>query len=358
MNQFGPERSIEKRVSENRGIAPPRGVLMEFSEKLELLRKSYKTETGKDFDCFYCPLLFRDEGVELCEAHIVNQAFQDSSRSWTVQRKDIDNFYGYVFEGDFVDIRHLAEFSFEKVFANETLAKRIKPQISYKGNVVGSYFAKENQIPAEYTPVVFETSPGREIKLVLKIHPEQCQATKPEDLQVVVKKDLRLPALVSLVKAAHLTLFEMLGYNYALSAGGQFVGWNILGKFFVKRSGRSKPEILKEARSHFDEFKNMVRPVLSHNPPLAGTIADNQLYVCEMTDSTPWAFIVFIRTSQYTHAVVIPILSGDETAGRFIQFLKAGDCVVKARFCRFENGEFKAHPNESTFQWAKADLDE
>ena len=160
----------------------------------------------------------------------------------------------------------------------------------------------------------------------------------------MVKKDLRLPALVSLLKAAHLTLFEMLGYNYALSAGTSG-GSDVLGKFFLKHGGKAKAEILTEARNHFDGFKNMVRPVLSHNPPLAGTIADHQLYVCETTTSALWAFMVFVRTSQSTHAVVIPILSGADAAYRFQQFLTAGESIVKARFCRFENGKFQAHPN-------------
>ena len=54
---------------------------------------------GEPFHHFYCPVLFLDDEAELCKAHIVNAVFAGSTR-WTVQRKDVDNFYGHVFESD------------------------------------------------------------------------------------------------------------------------------------------------------------------------------------------------------------------------------------------------------------------
>ena len=41
-------------------------------KKLEGLRSDYQTVTGFPFEKFYCPILFRDENVELCRAHLVN----------------------------------------------------------------------------------------------------------------------------------------------------------------------------------------------------------------------------------------------------------------------------------------------
>ena len=72
-----------------------------------------------------------------------------------------------------------------------------------------------------------------------------------------------MAALASLIKAAHLTLFEMLGYRYALSAGGYFVGKDILGQFFLNNCGQSMRKILKNAVAHFQEFVYMVQPVES-----------------------------------------------------------------------------------------------
>jgi len=72
----------------------------DFQAKLEKLRSDYHQVRGAPFSHFFCPVLFSDEDVPLCKAHIVNLVFPDSSRIWTVQRKDVDNFYGSTFEAD------------------------------------------------------------------------------------------------------------------------------------------------------------------------------------------------------------------------------------------------------------------
>lgn len=66
--------------------------------KLDELRSDYRAVVGSPFSHFFCPIVFLDEDVDLCRAHIVNRAFPESSRSWTVQRTDVDNFYGSTFE--------------------------------------------------------------------------------------------------------------------------------------------------------------------------------------------------------------------------------------------------------------------
>src|SRR6266496_2313343 len=75
-------------------------------QKLERLRSDYREVAGKPFSHFFCPMLFRDEDVGICRAHIVNATFPGSCRNWTVQRADVDSFYGYAFESDFVDIQY------------------------------------------------------------------------------------------------------------------------------------------------------------------------------------------------------------------------------------------------------------
>lgn len=42
--------------------------------KLERMREDFQGVTGKPFSWSYCPILFRDEEVDLCKAHIVNKA--------------------------------------------------------------------------------------------------------------------------------------------------------------------------------------------------------------------------------------------------------------------------------------------
>ena len=60
--------------------------------KLAALRADYAAEVGRPFEHFFCPVLYRDEPAELCQAHIVNAAFRGSTKRRTIQRADVDHF--------------------------------------------------------------------------------------------------------------------------------------------------------------------------------------------------------------------------------------------------------------------------
>ena len=59
-------------------------------------RKEHEAVEGRPFAHFLCPILFADEDVDLCQAHVVNEAFRGADRAWTVQRADVDSFYGSI----------------------------------------------------------------------------------------------------------------------------------------------------------------------------------------------------------------------------------------------------------------------
>jgi hypothetical protein len=321
-------------------------------QELEQVRGDYHRNTGRPFRWFYCPVLFRDDDVELCKGHVLNQAFVGSTRAWTVQRKDIDNFYGSFFESDFVLIQELGSSPIQRIIEGSEIGKKLPVKVSFKGDRVDSYDYKRGAVPKGHTAIVVEGSSGSTRPMVLKMVPDEVgRNTAPGDWELSVEKDLRLESLVSLIKAAHLTLFHMLGYNYALSAGGHFTGWDVLGSFFIRNCACRKEEVLVNAATHFRQFGNMVRPVVSHTPNLGGTISDRQLYICETTEDRRWAFIVFIRLPGSLQAVVIPILDDPDGAARFYRFLRSGTSNLIVRLCKFEDGTFHAHPNTTTFEW-------
>jgi len=104
----------------------------ELKKKIENLNTDYLSVVGHPFHHFFCPILFKDEDVALCKAHVINQAFQNVSRVWTVQRQDIDNFYGSNFEADFVLLQdaHLLndDAFFPNVFTRKDLYKKFSPK--------------------------------------------------------------------------------------------------------------------------------------------------------------------------------------------------------------------------------------
>jgi hypothetical protein len=174
---------------------------VEVQQKLETLRSDYREVTGKPFSHFFCPILFRDEDVPLCHAHIVNAAFPNSSRNSTIQRADVDNFYGSVFESDFVSIQYRGQRLADHVLGDPELSRKLRPTIRIAGEDV-EHFVATGPISRRFTEVSL-AGPSGTVRLGLKIHPDNALA--PSQWQIVIEKDIRLPALVSTLKAAHLT---------------------------------------------------------------------------------------------------------------------------------------------------------
>ena len=187
----------------------------EVQHKLEMLRSDYREVTEKSFSHFYCPILFQDQDAELCRAHIVNLAFPDSCKKWTVQRADVDSFYGSAFESDFVDFQYSSKHLTDDAITR-LLSKKLRPTV-YIGEKKVNHFIASGPVPAHYTEL-HVNGPDGPVRLGLKIRPDETLSTA--EWRIAIEKDVRLAALVSMLKAAHLTLFEMLGYRYALSAGG------------------------------------------------------------------------------------------------------------------------------------------
>lgn len=302
--------------------------------RLEELRADYAQTIGQPFAHFYCPMLFKDEDVPLCQAHIINCALPDTPRDWTVQRSDVDNFYGSRFEADFIAILYNENRSPARVLTDKTLSKRFRPRILVDAEPV-DYYVATGDVPDHFTPIEYSHD-GQSVELGLKIPPQDFVAEA--ELEVEIAKDVRMPALVSLVKAAHLTLFDMLGYRYALSAGGRFVGWEILGKFFYQNDDKPSAEAFENAHSFFHEFQHMVRPVQSLNLDLRGTVTDNKLVVCRGPGRSPWALIVFIRTSRSMHAVMIPVFDQPDAVATFLGFLNNRNESVKGSLACLEEG--------------------
>lgn len=322
-----------------------------FQSKLERLKDNYCQVKGQTFENFFCPILFKDENVPLCKAHIVNQAFTNSSRAWTIQREDVDNFFGSVFEADFVGIQFHENWNPGNTITDKKLLKRFNPKFFVDGKPVEFYVA-DSKIPENFTPVEFDNE-GKTIRLGLKMSPKDMLAVMDKDWEITISKDLRIPTFVSLIKAAHLTLFEMLGYNYALTTGGYFVGHQILGKYFLQNSEKPKSEALENAYPFFREFAHMVRPIQSSAINFQGTITDRLMLICQGNNTPPWAFIVIIKTSQSLHAVMIPIFDQPDSVATFLRFLQDDNDSIETNLIRFEQDHWEINKESTKLPWPK-----
>lgn len=165
----------------------------EVRRKLGALQVDYREVAGKPFSHFFCPILFRDENVELCRAHVLNAAFPNSSRNWTVQQADVDSFYGYTFESDFVDIQYRGQQLTDRILGEPVLSRKLQPTIRIGGEEV-EHFVATGPIPAHFTEAHVD-GPEGPVRLGLKIHPDDALDTS--QWQIAIEKDVRLPALAS-----------------------------------------------------------------------------------------------------------------------------------------------------------------
>ena len=126
--------------------------------------------------------------------------------------------------------------------------------------------------------------------------------------------------LVSVLKAAHLTLFCRLGYGYALSVGGRFLGKDVLGCFFSKARGLDRLEVQRLAADHFTEFSALVRPAHKISGDFSGTLDDGFGWLC-LLGKTPWAIKVVVRVSDKFFCALVPVMDTPESANHFLRFM-------------------------------------
>jgi hypothetical protein len=320
-------------------------------ERLDSLQNDFKTIAGAKFRHFYCPILYRDENVLLCKAHIINSALPDSDRNWTVQRKDVDNFYGTVFESDFMAKKYKDDRTVADAFVDKDLSRVLKPRILANGEPVEYYRSSVNG-PDYHTKLMFEHQ-GKSAELWLRISPSELLAKHDVHWEIEVEKDIRIPAFVSLIKAAHLTLFYLLGYRYALSAGGHLIGFELLGRFFLSYRNFPKQECQQRALAHFMEWQHLVRPIASVAFPVEGTLSDKQMLICRNLQGRYWAFVVFVRIMKTLHAVLLPTFITPEDIAFYLDFINSDVESIDVCWGQFKGDHWEISKATAKLRWPK-----
>ena len=323
----------------------------EMLEKVNSLRVDFRATTGAEFQHFYCPILYRDENVQLCKAHIINSALPKSARDWTAQRKDVDNFYGAAFESDFMAIKYKDNRTVADAMSDKDLSRLLKPKILADGEPV-DYFYSSSNVPNDNVKIVLEHQ-GKASEFWLRISPNEMLAKHDVRWEIGVQKDIRIAAFVSLIKAAHLTLFHLLGYRYALSAGGHFVGYELLGRFFLANHDYSKQDCLQNAVFHFKEWGHLVRPILSVAFPIEGTLSDKQMLICENLEGRYWAFVVFVRIMKTLHAIMLPTFMAPEDIAFYLNFMKNDVESIDVCWGQFKSDHWEISKAKTTLRWPK-----
>ncbi len=319
-----------------------------LNTRVEKLKADFQAETGIPFRHFFCPFLHVDEPAPLCEGHIINEAF-GTCNAWVPQRQDFDNFFGSRVEADFVSaVQGRSKTAFQK-WIDPTLNRRYRPQLFSKGVAVEHYMTKEIKpaVPGQ-TPLVMTTEGGDILgNLVIKKAPDELKALHATDMQVVaVPPSTFVPAIIaSVLKAAHLTMFNLLGYGHVFSTAGLYLA-GILREFYEKFRGTKKRSLAREIAAAFLPHASLISPVIIKNPSvLAGTVMDNRLLVAIGGTEGIFATGVLIPAGP-DDAFCVWLPSGQgKTIDTYLGFLKEPPPSIAVKLVHFcpADGQQEAH---------------
>ncbi|OYW12777.1 MAG: hypothetical protein B7Z55_18055, partial [Planctomycetales bacterium 12-60-4] len=232
--------------------------------RIEKCRADYAAVIGKPFEHFFCPILRRDEPAQLIRGHIVNEALK-TSNAWTPQRNDVDSFYGSVIEADLIAIIEDRLRNPFEVWLDPKRCRNHRPKLVCGGETWGHYFSPKVPKPVSgHTPILITDNDDRPVAhLTLKVAPERILDAKDSEIELVIDRDYRPAIIAAMLKAAHLTLFEMMGYQHVFSAAGLLLS-DILRSFY-ERHGGSHSVTESEIEQFFLPFENMIAPLVVTN---------------------------------------------------------------------------------------------
>jgi hypothetical protein len=226
----------------------------------------------------------------------------------------------------------------------------LKPVIKAGAEEVGYYHLKDDPDDRpidEHTLMEMNNKNGDFLRLALKKSPEEVMSLQHVKWRSEVFSDFRVAALVSMIKAAYLTLFWKLGYRYALSSAGLSIGHDILGRFYLENRGKTTRQVHAAAAEFFQPYVNMLRPaeVAGDNAP-KGTIEDNRVFVWLGSSGLGLGIGVFVRVNKRLQCVLMPGYSDAERAAIYHDFLRNDKHELWVREGQFHEGKdcWEAHP--------------
>lgn len=310
--------------------------------------------TGKPFDHFFCPILVEDKPAELCMGHVINEACPDSFGGRVVQRKDVDGWYGRMFEADFTVRVQVLTMGLEKAMQDPRLRKKIPIRIFAGNEELENYPDDDVEVPG-HTSIEFDVGPGVLMSRKVKKSPEELQVLDGERRIEVGKNDI-VPVFVTLIKSAYLTLFRELGYAYALSRGGRFLGHDILGKFFLQHRDDENPVVKRAAPDYFRPYVNMMRVIdgfAGTGKDPVGTVEDGLMNACLTPNGKIFALKIFVRTAHKNFSVLAPYYDTPETKAAFDDFLVSDQQELVTRKCVIEAKKITIEENLTVISWPK-----
>jgi hypothetical protein len=284
----------------------------ELIEKVKRCSEDFASLGDGPFHHFYCPTLLVDDETDLCLGHVINEAIPNSFRITVPQRVDVDNFYGTICESGistFLEAHGLGADA-HTILSDPDLRRKLPWTLKLNGKTVKCYEVRDHKHPLHPT-VEFRDRNGKVFTLAVKSSSDAFG--EAGSFEIVIDRDYRPEVIATLLKAAHLSQFAVLGYQHVFSAGGLMLA-DILRKFYLAHRESPRSEAVAAMRAHFPEHAGMVMPLVGFDPKiLRGTVEDRRFMACLGSSGKWYALGTFIRTDSEMHVVLIPCADNADT---------------------------------------------
>ena len=171
---------------------------------------------------------------------------------------------------------------------------------------------------------------------MFKMPAHEIEALDGQELQLIIEKDFMPPVIAAILKAAHLTMFDMLGYEYVFSPTGRYVA-DILRRFYIENKDRKNKR--EAVNDYFPAFSRMTFPMEGNGATMfAGTVNDRQGIMCMGAGGRPFAIGAVVKlTETETFCALLPP-DNAEAIGTYVSFLKDPPREIALRNFRFIPG--------------------
>lgn len=215
---------------------------------------------------FFCPILLEESPcVELIDGHVLPQSLRTASRATVLQRKDVDNFFGHTVEAELVG------FVNSVAYTKSEFLERAKG-VSIVSETAGplALFTPNPKSSPPFPRIGLRDSKGQTIATPHVKGTLDDLGGSSGMAEVQGTMSFHKPSIdAAMLKAAHLALFKLAGYQWALSAAGQYASKPL--RQFVRSSGsRSDVEAM------FGGFSSAFHVILSPSFPF-DTLADSKV---------------------------------------------------------------------------------
>ncbi|MBX3421950.1 MAG: hypothetical protein KF752_10400 [Pirellulaceae bacterium] len=299
--------------------------------RLKELNEDFRQFMGRDVGTFFCPILHKDEAVEICKGHVLPQS-TNGSGPWVPQRKDVDNTFGKLCEANLntVQARNKADVDF---LCEKKLSQATKPKIVIKGKEVEHYRTNGIRRVDTHTPLIVEVN-GREVaNFNVKIDTTVASTVNSNNFEIRLGKDFSPEVWATALKAAHLTMFKLMGYKHVFSPSGTLLG-DVLRELFLQASlkGTNTRELLQRS---FKENEYLVWPIATSRR-IESSINSKRFWICLQSSGTPFALGVLVVIGRDAFCVVTPC---DQSIDTYFSFLKTPPVSVAVKEVLFNNDD-------------------